>query len=127
MAGRKGGEPKLARKALGAYGERVAARHLLADGMELLDHNWRCRWGELDLIARDGNALVFCEVKTRRSSHYGVPAEAVVGAKALRIRRLASRWMDETGQHAPDVRFDVVAVLAAKAGAANVEHLRGVF
>jgi putative endonuclease len=118
---------KLARNALGAYGERVAARHLVADGMELLDHNWRCRWGELDLIARDGNALVFCEVKTRRSTRYGVPAEAVVEAKARRIRRLASQWMRDTDHHASVVRFDVVAVLAARAGAAAVEHLRGVF
>ncbi len=127
MAGRTAGTPKLARNALGAYGERVAARHLVSEGMELLDRNWRCRWGELDLVARDGNALVFCEVKTRRSDRYGAPAEAVVAVKAKRIRRLAALWMDDTGQHAPEVRFDVVAVLAAPAGAANVEHLRGAF
>jgi putative endonuclease len=127
MARRKGGVPRLARNALGAYGERVAARHLVTDGMELLDRNWRCRWGELDLIARDGDALVFCEVKTRRTTQYGGPAEAVIEVKAHRIRRLAAQWMSDTGQHAREVRFDVVAVLASGAGAAEVEHLRGVF
>ena len=127
MARRKGGTPKLARNALGAYGERVAARHLVADGMELLDRNWRCRWGELDLVARDGRALVFCEVKTRRTDHYGVPAEAVVAVKAQRIRRLAAQWMRDTDHHSAEVRFDVVSVLASGVGAAEVEHLRGVF
>jgi putative endonuclease len=128
MAGRKAaGTPRLARNALGAYGERVAARHLVEDGMEVLDRNWRCRDGELDLVARDGDALVFCEVKTRRTVCCGVPAEAVVPAKARRIRRLAAQWMSETGAHAPEVRFDVVAVLAAAAGAADIEHTRGAF
>src|SRR4051812_43106380 len=82
-----------AKDALGAYGEQVAARHLEEAGCVLLDRNWRCSEGEIDLVASDGAVLVICEVKTRSSLAYGDPAEAVVGAKAARLRRLAVRWM----------------------------------
>jgi putative endonuclease len=114
-----------AKDAVGAYGERVAVRHLEAAGMVVLDRNWRCREGELDVVARDGDTLVFCEVKTRRGTRYGSPAEAVVRAKARRLRRLALYWLAESGLHPPALRFDVVAVLAHSRGAADVEHLRG--
>jgi putative endonuclease len=114
-----------AKDAVGAYGERVAVRHLEAAGMVVLDRNWRCRDGEIDVVARDGDALVFCEVKTRRGTSHGTPAEAVGPAKANRLRRLALRWLAESGMHPPELRFDVVAVLARRRGAADVEHLRG--
>jgi putative endonuclease len=113
--------------AVGAYGEHVAVRHLEAAGMVVLDRNWRCRDGEIDVIARDGETLVFCEVKTRRGTAYGTPAAAVVPAKVRRLRRLALRWLSESGLHPRDLRFDVVAVLAPRQGGADVEHLRGVF
>jgi putative endonuclease len=113
--------------AVGAYGERVAARHLQQLGLVVLDRNWRCRDGELDIVARDGDALVFCEVKTRRGERHGPPAEAVVGAKMLRLRRLASQWMRATGVHPGTVRFDVVSVRPQRSGPALVEHLRGAF
>ena len=77
-----------AKDAVGAYGERVAARHLQQHGLVVLDRNWRCFDGELDIVARDGDALVFCEVKTRRSERHGVPAEALVAAKTARLRAL---------------------------------------
>ncbi|HEV7826191.1 MAG TPA: YraN family protein [Mycobacteriales bacterium] len=115
-----------AKDAVGQYGERVAVRHLQAAGMVVLDRNWRCREGEIDVIARDGGTLVFCEVKTRRTTVYGTPAEAVVAAKAARLRRLALRWLTESGLDPADLRFDVVAVLARPRGAADVEHLRDV-
>jgi putative endonuclease len=115
-----------AKDAVGAYGERVAVRHLQDAGMVVLDRNWRCRDGEIDVVARDGTTLVFCEVKTRRGSGYGAPAEAVVPAKVQRLRRLAIRWLAESGLHPPELRFDVVAVQARGRGAAEVEHLRGV-
>jgi len=115
-----------AKDAVGAYGERVAVRHLEAGGMVVLDRNWRCRDGEIDIIARDGDALVFCEVKTRSGSGFGSPAEAVVPAKARRLRKLALLWLADSGVHPPELRFDVVAVSRSRRGAASVEHLRGV-
>ena len=82
------------RSALGSYGERVAVRALTDAGFSVLDRNWRCRDGELDVVARDGDALVFCEVKTRTGTGFGHPAEAVtpasptdhVRASAIRTR-----------------------------------------
>ena len=113
--------------AVGAYGERIAALYLLDQGMQLLDRNWRGPAGEVDIIAKDGDALVFCEVKTRRSIRFGHPAEAVLPAKARRIRRLATQWLAASGGPAPAVRFDVVSVCPQPAGPAKVEHLRGAF
>jgi len=111
--------------ALGAYGERVAARHLVEHGLVLLDRNWRCEAGELDLVLRDGDALVFCEVKTRSGTAYGHPLEAVGAVKTERLVRLAQRWQEEHHLTASEVRFDVVAVLRSPRGAALVEHVRG--
>jgi putative endonuclease len=116
-----------AKDAVGAYGERVAARHLQQAGLVVLDRNWRCQDGELDLVARDGTALVFCEVKTRRGDRHGPPAEAVVGAKAARLRRLARQWIRASGVHSDSIRFDVVSVRPQPSGPAHVEHLRGAF
>jgi putative endonuclease len=112
--------------ALGAYGERVAARHLVEEGLEVLDRNWRCDAGEIDLVLRDGEVLVFCEVKTRTSSAYGHPLEAVTPAKAERLRRLAERWIQEHDVRPDGIRIDLVGVLVAERGRAEVEHLRGV-
>ena len=117
----------VAKDAVGAYGERVAARHLQEAGLVVLDRNWRCADGELDIVARDGPALVFCEVKTRRSDRHGTPAEAVVAAKAARLRRLAGEWLRATGVHPDTIRFDVVSVRPQRTGPARVEHLRGAF
>ena len=116
-----------AKDAVGAYGERVAVAHLVAEGMVLLDRNWRGRTGEIDVVLREGAAVVFCEVKTRRSNRFGAPAEAVVATKIRRLRRLAAQWLDETGVRPAEVRFDVVSVLPQPAGAARVEHVRGAF
>ncbi len=115
------------RQAVGAYGERLASRYLQAAGLVLLESNWRCREGEVDLILRDGDDLVFCEVKTRRTDTYGTPAEAVAPAKARRLRRIAARWLAERSVRPREVRFDVVAVLPQTKGASVVEHIRGAF
>ena len=98
------------RRALGARGERLAAQWYERNGHVVLDRNWRCRDGELDIVARCGDTIVFSEVKTRSSDAYGSPAEAVGVAKQRRIRRLALLWLRERGLHAVDLRFDVVAV-----------------
>ena len=111
--------------ALGAYGERVAERHLVEDGLEVLDRNWRCDGGEIDLVLRDGDVLVFCEVKTRRGTAYGHPLEAVDEVKSERMVALALRWVEEHRVVAPEVRFDMVAVLRPPRGPAEVEHVRG--
>ena len=83
------------RQALGAYGERVAATHLTDQGMVVLDRNWRCDQGELDLVLRDGEVLVACEVKTRSSDVGGSPHEAVDDAKLQRLHRLLWRWCED--------------------------------
>ena len=112
--------------ALGAYGERVAARHLAALGMVVLDRNWRCDEGELDLVLRDGPALVGCEVKTRTDFSHGSPHEAVTDVKLARLRRLVQRWRRDHGVHPAETRVDLVAVLRPPKGPALVEHVRGI-
>jgi putative endonuclease len=116
-----------AKDAVGAYGERVAVRYLTGQGMVLLERNWRCGSGELDAILRDGDAVVFVEVKTRRSNRFGTPAEALGPAKVVRLRRAAAQWLARAGIRAKEVRFDVVSVCPQTAGPASVEHLRGAF
>lgn len=116
-----------AKDAVGAYGERVAVDYLVSQGMRLLDRNWRCSAGEIDAILRDGDVLVFAEVKTRRGARFGAPVEAVDLSKQTRLRRLATIWLAQSRVRPPEVRFDVVSVLAQRAGKANVEHLRGAF
>ena len=112
---------------LGSRGESIAATYLTDAGLRVLDRNWRCRDGELDIVARDGAAIVFCEVKTRRATGFGHPVEAVPAAKQRRLRTLAQRWLAAHDQHAPDLRFDVVGVLVRPAGPPVVTHLRGAF
>ncbi|MCW7943812.1 hypothetical protein AAW14_17615 [Streptomyces hygroscopicus] len=117
-----------ARSALGRYGEELAARRLTAAGMTVLERNWRCgRSGEIDIVARDGDALVVCEVKTRRGGGFEHPMAAVTPVKAERLRGLAERWIQAHGGAPPGgVRIDVVGVLLPERGAAVVEHARGV-
>lgn len=117
-----------AKEAVGSYGEGVAVRLLTARGYAVLARNWRCRDGEIDIVMRDlqRDELVFVEVKTRRSNRYGHPAEAVVGAKLARLRRLAAQWLKEHEERARGVRIDVVAVWPQPSGPARTEHLVGV-
>ncbi|WP_131748121.1 YraN family protein [Frankia sp. Cppng1_Ct_nod] len=113
--------------ALGRFGEDTAARYLQRCGMEILDRNWRCATGEIDIIARDGSCLVFCEVKTRSGDRYGTPAQAVVPAKAARIRRVAVQWLRDHDHDPMALRFDVVEVYRSRTSPLRVEHLRGAF
>ncbi|MEV6635529.1 YraN family protein [Actinoplanes sp. NPDC051470] len=115
------------RKAVGEYGEHVAERYLTAAGLVVLNRNWRCSDGEVDLVLQDGDDIVFCEVKTRRSGAFGRPVEAVHWQKARRLRRLAARWLAEATTHPREVRFDVVEVMPQPQGAAMVEHIRAAF
>ncbi|MET4223265.1 YraN family protein [Oerskovia enterophila] len=115
-----------AKDAVGRYGEKIAARYLVEAGWVVLDRNWRGTRGELDVVARDGDVLVVVEVKTRRGTAYGHPAEAVTPDKLARLRRLTGEWMAAHPVRAGSVRIDVVAVVLPQAGAAQVEHLVGV-
>lgn len=113
------------RKALGDFGERIAARFLTERGMTVLERNWRCSEGELDIVARDGCDLVVCEVKTRSSVRFGTPLEAITPAKALRLRRLGLRWAAAHLVLADgcSLRVDVVTVTTGPRGAAEVRHI----
>jgi putative endonuclease len=115
-----------AKDAVGVYGERVAARFLVEAGLVVLERNWRCSLGEIDIVARDGECLVVCEVKTRSSAGFGHPLEAVSPDKAARLRKLAFAWIEARGVRPPEVRIDLVAVLRSPQGAAEVSHLRAV-
>lgn len=99
------------RQKLGDFGERKAARAYVEAGYRVVARNWRCGEGELDLVLRGDDVLVFAEVKTRSSDIFGMPAEAVTPAKQARIRRLARRFCTDTGERARSLRFDVVSVL----------------
>ncbi|MEU8776430.1 YraN family protein [Streptomyces sp. NPDC048606] len=117
----------VARQALGRYGEDLAARRLTEAGMTVIARNWRCRAGEIDILARDGDALVVCEVKTRRGGLFEHPMAAVRAGKAERLRLLAARWLADHGGPPPGgVRIDLVGVVLPRRGAALVEHARGV-
>src|SRR5690606_29274954 len=106
--------------------EHVAAEHLKKLGMVVLARNWRCPFGEIDIVARDGSTLVICEVKTRSSSAYGGPFEAVTGHKAARLRRLAMHWLQVHDVDPPSLRIDVVSVVLPSRGAPVVERIAGV-
>ncbi|HET7802226.1 MAG TPA: YraN family protein [Humibacillus xanthopallidus] len=125
---RKGaGSSPAATRALGDYGERLAARYLLAQGVQILDRNWRCVRGELDIVAREGADLVVCEVKTRSGEGFGAPFEAVTWRKQRRLRQLGGLWRDEhPDQSAGPLRIDVVSILCLPGRPARLEHLRGV-
>jgi putative endonuclease len=112
-----------ANRAVGTSGEDLAAAWYEARGFEVLARNWRCREGELDLIVRDGRLYVFCEVKSRTTDAFGVPAEAVDREKQQRLRRLAARWLDDDAPAlAREIRFDVAAILNGR-----LEVLEGAF
>jgi putative endonuclease len=115
-----------AKQAVGRHGEAVVARALQEQGWEVLDRNWRCARGELDIVARDGDVAVAVEVKTRRSSVTGTGLEAVTPVKLARLRRLLGMWLDAQERRFAGARVDVVAVALPPAGAAVLDHVRGV-
>ena len=121
-----------ATRALGRYGEQLACRYLSDTGFTILDRNWRCARGEIDIVARDASALVVCEVKTRSGAQFGAPFEAVTRQKLRRLRRLAMLWLDALpsdergGLPILTIRIDVVSIVKAGTDAARITHLRGV-
>jgi putative endonuclease len=117
-----------ARRALGDAGEHLVARWYADAGYRVLYRNWRCREGELDVVVARGSVLVFCEVKTRRSTAFGVPAEAVTFTKQRRLRTLAMRWLDaHPAARARTLRFDVASVLAQRGAPPVIDVIEGAF
>ncbi len=116
---------------LGQLGEQLAADHLLHRGFEIVERNYRTRWGELDIVAFDGRTLAFCEVKTRRLGPGGGSAfDAVHRLKQARVRKMAGSWLIERTQRpfADIVRFDAIGVTFDPAGQlVSIEHLEGAF
>lgn len=112
--------------ALGRYGEDAAARYLQGIGLILVERNWRCDCGEIDIVAREASTLVVCEVKTRSSLVYGSPLEAITPRKIRRMRQLASRWLVAHDIYMPSIRLDVVGVIQSSTGAPIIDHIRGV-
>ncbi|MEU6642302.1 YraN family protein [Saccharomonospora sp. NPDC046836] len=113
--------------ALGRRGEELAAQYLRGLGMIVLSRNWRCREGELDLVATDRKVLVVCEVKTRSGRRFGEPAEAVTQDKVARVRRMTSRWLAHFRVAWCPVRFDVIAVDYPPDGRPSLRHIVGAF
>jgi putative endonuclease len=121
-----------ARRELGDAGERLAARWYVAAGFTVVDRNWRCRDGELDLVVARPGLVVFCEVKTRRGAQFGAPFEAVTATKQRRIRGLAARWLaehaaQESGAGAEEVRFDVASITAPAGASPSIDVIAGAF
>lgn len=111
---------------LGRAGEAAAAAFYRRRGYRVLERNFRARGGEIDLVCRRGRTLVFCEVKTRNSERFGVPAEAVGPVKQGRIRRVAAEWLARHPGQRGELRFDVVSIAASDQGLA-LTHLPGAF
>jgi len=116
-----------AKDILGARGEQLAADHLAQLGYAILERNWRCSAGEIDIVARDGDETVFVEVKTRSGTAFGHPLEAITAAKLARLRRLAGAWCQAHPGNSGRIRIDAIAVIAPGGGPARLDHLSGVF
>jgi putative endonuclease len=116
---------------LGRVGEGLAAEHLTRLGYEIVERNYRTRWGELDIVARTGSTLAFCEVKTRRAGgRAGGPFDAVGRDKQTRVRRMAGSWLIERRErpYADVIRFDAIGVILDAGGRlVSLEHLEGAF
>ena len=130
--------PANPRASLGAFGEDLACQVLTDAGMRILARNWRCRTGEIDIVALDGECLVVCEVKTRAGLGFGSPIEAVTWRKLQRLRSLAALWLrsresTESGESGDaearptytSVRVDVIGILHNDAQVPRVQHVRG--
>ena len=116
---------------LGQSGEELAADHLARRGFQILDRNYRTRWGELDIVAFDGRALVFCEVKSRTAEpRYGAPFEALHPAKRAQVRRMARAWLAGRTDRpfAASIRFDAIGVVFDRSGGLlALEHREAAF
>ncbi len=118
---------ELTNKEIGRRGELAAARYLERCGYEILERNWDCPAGEVDIVARDEETLVFCEVKTRTSLDHGLPSEAVDSNKRNRYEKIAGWYLRDYEFTDIPVRFDVVALLVVGNDRALVRHYINAF
>jgi len=116
-------------KGTGELGEQVAANFLIARGFRILERNFRCKGGEVDIIARDpgDKSLVFIEVKARKGLSYGVPQLAVTQFKQRQISKAALTWLSKNRLHDTNARFDVIAILLSSDGMHKIEHIVNAF
>jgi putative endonuclease len=118
--------PSSLNRALGDYGEQLATRYLREQGLTILERNWRCARGEIDIVAMDGDCVVVCEVKTRTSEAFGAPFEAVNWLKKSRLYLLARMWRDqaEAEHRGRGLRVDVISIMRPPHGPTRLRHLR---
>ena len=133
LFGRSGGEPALpsppGNRKTGEIGEEVAANFLISHGYRIIERNYRCKGGEIDVIARapEDKSLVFIEVKARRDLSYGVPQLAVTPFKQRQISKAALTWLTKNRQLDSNARFDVIAILLHSDGQQSIEHIKNAF
>jgi putative endonuclease len=114
-------------KRLGERGEDAAVAFLERAGLTIVERNWRCQTGEIDIVALDGTVLVLCEVKTRRTVAKGTPADAITPAKQRRYARLAAAYLQASSLEDVSVRFDVITLLVIAEDRALLRHYRAAF
>jgi putative endonuclease len=121
---------KRSQQTIGVRGEDLAAAELERQGMVILDRNWRCRVGEIDIVAMEvedaARSLVFCEVKCRTGLGFGTPLEAITSAKVRKLRQLAGEWLAASNITARRIRIDAVGVLLCPQKEPQLTHLRGI-
>jgi len=117
------------KRGVGTLGEDLAAKFLASHGFSILERNFRCKGGEVDIIARDpgDRSLVFIEVKARRGLSYGVPQLAVTPFKQRQISKAALTWLSKNRLHDQNARFDVIAILLHTDGRHAIEHIKNAF
>jgi putative endonuclease len=125
--GQDGAKRLPSRAFIGTLGEQAACASLEGLGYRILHRNYRVRGGELDIVCEKDGTIVFCEVKTRTSTRFGIPEEAVTQLKQRRLRRLALEYMQREGVRARSMRFDVIAVEVSDGRVADLRHLEACF
>jgi putative endonuclease len=111
---------------LGKLGEQLAAEFLAESDLQILDRNWQCPEGEIDIVALERGVLVICEVKTRSDNRYGTPLEAISARKRARLRKLSVRWVTAQGVYYDRIRIDIIGILRIGPDEYEIEHVRGV-
>jgi putative endonuclease len=119
-------KPPTLKPPVGTVGEALAADYLTGRGYHVLERNFRCRGGEIDLIALDGGTLVFVEVKLRRTLSRGSPLEAVTAVKQARVRKAAQQYLSLCGRVFARIRFDVICIMKS-ARTTDITHMKAAF
>ena len=112
------------RRGLGQRGEALAADYLRRMGYQVLATNFRCQWGEVDIVAMDGETLVFVEVRTRRGDNFGTPQESLTLRKREHLIATAETYLQEHSEASEEWRIDLVSILAKRGSDPAIEHLR---